>query len=418
VLGATSASANGRFPAAGQVVIGPTNPQHLVVRATYGILQSTDGGASWGWICEDSVGYGGVEDPAVALTAGGTLLAGIFEGLAVSHDLGCSFAFEGGPLAEQYVIDVTIEPNAPSHALAITSSGGGGGFHVVLVESLDDGATWAQAGVAVDTQFLALTVEVAASDPDRIYLSGLFGADYEGAVARTDDRGQSWSITPFDLQGGNGAYIGAVDPNDPDRLWVRVDHDQDDALYVSDDGAQTWTKVAEATGEMLGFALSPDGQSIAIGGPDFGLWVASSADHEFTQAAQIEVKCLKWPATALYACADEFADGFTIGRSVDLGETFESLYNLPDLAPLECAAETSTGKTCPANWPPVAETLGITGSGGGSSASSSGAGGSGADDDDDSGCALARAPARRGFVGVVVAVGAGLMWRRRRKRPS
>src|SRR5262245_66324806 len=45
VVGLTSqARANGRFPAAGQVVVDPGDKQHIVLRTTYGILQTTDGG--------------------------------------------------------------------------------------------------------------------------------------------------------------------------------------------------------------------------------------------------------------------------------------------------------------------------------------------------------------------------------------
>src|SRR5262249_20609696 len=162
---------------------------------------------------------------------------------------------------------VAVEQKDPSHAVAITSTGAkNGSFHVILVETQDDGATFTQAGTALDTALLAATVEVAPSNPDRVYVSGLFGMNFEGAIARTDDRGKTWSLLPFDLKGGSGVYIGAVDPANPDRLWARVDGADADTLYVSDDGAQTWSDVATTMGQMLGFALSPDGKQVAIGG--------------------------------------------------------------------------------------------------------------------------------------------------------
>jgi hypothetical protein len=186
---AAPAAANGRFPAAGQLVVNPTDPAHLVLRATYGILQSEDAGGSWRWVCETAVGFGGIEDPAMAVTAGGTILAGIFSGLSVSHDRACSWDFIGGVLQDQYVIDVTVEPVVPSRALAVTSSGSQSGFHVVLTETTDSGKTWQQAGVAVDPAFLALTVEVAPSNPDRVYLSGVHTVPMAvAAIQRSDDR--------------------------------------------------------------------------------------------------------------------------------------------------------------------------------------------------------------------------------------
>src|SRR5262245_37707256 len=77
------ALANGRFPAAGQVGIDPGDARHVVLRTTYGLIQTTDSGSSWRWICEQAIGYGGTEDPAMAVTGDGTVLAGTFMGLSV-----------------------------------------------------------------------------------------------------------------------------------------------------------------------------------------------------------------------------------------------------------------------------------------------------------------------------------------------
>jgi hypothetical protein len=68
-----SASANGRFPSASQLALDPKDPSHLVLAATFGILESSDAGKTWGWICEGVVGYSSTEDPAIAVTANGTV---------------------------------------------------------------------------------------------------------------------------------------------------------------------------------------------------------------------------------------------------------------------------------------------------------------------------------------------------------
>src|ERR1700722_9772949 len=95
-LVAPPALANGRFPAASQLVAHPRDPARMVLRTTYGLLVTRDNGTSWDWICERAVGYGGVEDPALAITGGGTLLAGIFEGLVSSSDEGCTWSRSPG----------------------------------------------------------------------------------------------------------------------------------------------------------------------------------------------------------------------------------------------------------------------------------------------------------------------------------
>ena len=53
------ALANGRFPAAGQIAVDPSDPSHLVVRTTYGLTVTNDHGAHWSWVCEAAVGYSG-----------------------------------------------------------------------------------------------------------------------------------------------------------------------------------------------------------------------------------------------------------------------------------------------------------------------------------------------------------------------
>src|SRR6478735_6866224 len=94
VLAASAPSrANGRFPAASHLVVQPGAPETMVLRATFGFLVTHDAGATWHWVCERAVGFSGVQDPAVQLTTRGALLAGMFEGLAVSPHGGCDFTF-------------------------------------------------------------------------------------------------------------------------------------------------------------------------------------------------------------------------------------------------------------------------------------------------------------------------------------
>ncbi|HEV3194140.1 MAG TPA: hypothetical protein VGY54_26730, partial [Polyangiaceae bacterium] len=95
---APSASANGRFPAANRIVLSPTNPDLIVVRATYGILPSSDHGKSWAFLCEDALGVSpmAIVDPLLELTAGNALVSGVSpQGLDVSLDTGCTWSCAG-----------------------------------------------------------------------------------------------------------------------------------------------------------------------------------------------------------------------------------------------------------------------------------------------------------------------------------
>lgn len=57
------ARANGRFPEANHVFVSATDPQRVLLRVTFGLLVSIDGGKRWGWVCEQALGVRGIEDP-------------------------------------------------------------------------------------------------------------------------------------------------------------------------------------------------------------------------------------------------------------------------------------------------------------------------------------------------------------------
>lgn len=414
--------ANGRFPLADQLVVDPQDPTHLVLRSTYGVLSSSDAGGSWGWVCEAAVGYGGTQDPAMGVLADGTVLAGIFEGLSVTHDRGCSWAFAKAPLEGEYVIDVSVHRNEPSRAVAITSTGIGTGFHVILAETSDNGATWTQAGTAINTDMISLTVDVAPSKPERVYVSGVAGKAYAPAVERTDDRGMTWTRMTFDAKYATETpYIAGVDPNNPDRIYVRLSGTDADQLLFSQDGGQTFTEIFSSTADLLGFALSPDGKRVAIGTIADGIQLANTADHAFKKVSAVESRCLTWTNAGIYTCANEFANGFTLGLSTDEGKTFTGLYKLNEMCPLECPAGSSSTAACVSVWPALAATLGVDQSkcgGASSSSSSSSSSGTVPPDEPVEGCACdMKNSSGQTFVGVL-AIGSllGALGRKRRRK--
>ncbi|MGK4002191.1 hypothetical protein WMF31_06170 [Sorangium sp. So ce1036] len=375
----TPASANGRYPSAGQILVDPADPRRIVLRATYGVLTTSDGGERWSWICEESIGYSGFEDPMLVITGDGSILAGLSSGLSATHDRGCQWDIAGGGLADLNLVDVSIDRAEPSSAILLGSSVLTGDEILTQVwASKDDGRTWAQAGVDLPSAFLGVTLDSAPSDPRRLYVSGRWnGPTFQGALQRSDDRGETWES--FDIPGSddrNLPYLGAVDPRDADVVYVRRDGDGADALLVSKDGGATWREVFHAV-SLLGFALSPDGARIAVGSDMDGLWIAPTTTLEFTQVGRLGVRCLTWTSDGLFACADELADGFTAGVSVDGGETFSPILTLDRLCgpPPACGRETSTGATCPALWAATASFLGVPGrcdAGAGPSAGASG----------------------------------------------
>jgi hypothetical protein len=383
LLSTTPSAANGRFPTAQQVLEHPGDPDRLWLRATWGFITTSDRGKSWRWICEAAVGYGDGEDPAFAIAGDGRLLAGLFAGLAASSDLGCEWGFPSAALTDRFVVDLSTEPDDPSRTLALISMGQGvGTFLNQIHRSTDNGATWTQVGSDLGTTLVALTLDTAPSLPSRLYVSGVVtqktdaGSTAQGAILRSDDA-TTWQT--LDIPGStlqSAPFIAAVDPGDPDTLFVRLNGQLEDALVHTTTGGQSFEELLRGKGELYGFALSPDGSTVLAGFGDprdgrdvdpavMGIWRSSTASFAFERVFEHPVSCLKWTAAGVYACAKQNEAGFELGISQDEGESFESLLVLDDVTgPLECAPETDTGRLCPQRLPDLCRQTGICPDGG------------------------------------------------------
>jgi hypothetical protein len=341
---ARSAQANGRFPAANEIVLSPTDPNLIVARATYGILPSFDHGATWTFLCEDALGLpqGSDYDPAVGLTANQSLVLGLLlpPGLEVSPDTGCNWNCAGGLLANQSITDLAVRPNAPDTVVALASTvfvdDAGGGQYTQVFQSTDDGAHFAPLGSALDPAVLVTAIEVAPSDPHRLYVCGGrgFGPTRTASLFVSIDDGATWTerVPPLDLANESAFYIGGVDPSNADLVYLRsggigtsgLGHSR---LLVTSDAGQSFQSVLTLTGEMLGFALSPDGSTVYAGSVEDGLLSGDRTSLTFSRRSSIHVQCLAARQSAngleLWACADD-ASGFFVGLSTDGGSTFTS----------------------------------------------------------------------------------------------
>jgi len=375
-LHAAPARANGRMPGATELTIGKGEPSHLLARATYGLVQSFDGGESWQWICEQAINVSGEADPPLAMTADGSLVLLPTTGATlISRDRGCSWQQAPAPLHMHRPIDLTVDPTDAAHVLVLTGTidtiddRGVVSYTNVLFETRDNAASWSEVGT-LRPDFEVETLEIAASDPKRVYVSGTASSSpLLGVIERSDDGGKSWTRTMLDLPPTSGSlFVSAVDPTDPDRLWVRVPAQGDRfglfpaSLLVSSDKGASFAMLGATEKGMLGFALSPDGTRLAYGGPFDGLYVgASDGSSPFVKAATVRVRCLRWNADGLYACGSEPQDPFSVGLSTDEGASFRPVYRMIDTCPQECAAGTSFANSCEQSWSGIGPRIAASG---------------------------------------------------------
>jgi hypothetical protein len=231
-----------------------------------------------------------------------------------------------------------------------------------VLRTPDDAKSW-ELVATLPSNFQAETLELAKSDPQRLYVSGTDSNNPRlGVLFVSDDGGAHFTKRTLDLPAGSGSMlISAIHPRDPNTVWIRVPARGDTIgilparLYVSHDAGQNFQMLASTQRAMFGFAVSPDGTQLAYGGPSDGLYVgASDGSGGFQKRGNWGIRCLRWSESgALYACASEPTDAFSLGVSDDQGMSFRPLYKLLDTCPAECALGTQFAASCEAAWTPI-----------------------------------------------------------------
>jgi MYXO-CTERM domain-containing protein len=348
-FGPAPAAANGRFPETNQLVVEPGSPDHVVVRATFGLLVTRDRGTSWDFVCEEAFGLQN-SDPPLALLPGGVMLLALDTGISRSDEQGCTFAPALGIGAG--VVDISVALGEPGDVFAVTQDG----QLTTFWESTDFGVTFSPTAEPL-TDFVAATLDVAPSNPDVVYASGLVGST--GVLLRSADRARSFER--FEIPGAGGArvpYLAAIDPEDADIVYVRT-YGIPASLLQTRDGGQSFGAPLETALPSQGFALSADGSTIVVSNPFEGTFVGNREGFQFERLRCGGASCLAFAAEDLLGCGSEALDGFVVGVSRDHGASFSRLLALSCVpGPVGCPTNSGVGESCVAAWPRIREQIG------------------------------------------------------------
>jgi photosystem II stability/assembly factor-like uncharacterized protein len=360
------ALANGRYPTASQIIVDPNDANHIVVSATFGFLDSRDGGKTFNWLCEAAVGPAAENgfDIVLAVSGNGNTVLGLFDGMAATRD-GCTFRI-APELEAKTIGDLSWRSSMPHRVIGYTIGIVAGGYASQIVQSNDDGISWNDVGPPLPLTMMPLTIDLAESDTKRVYVSALADKtkSFASVLLRSDDGGATFET--LDIPGTElhrQAYIAAVHPSDANRLYLRVLDDREGVVFTSifmtSDGGRSFRKIFDGTQELFGFAISPDGGEIAFGGPGDGLYVGASDGSNLTRRSDVQPTALTWTKQGLYATADSKLAGFSIGRSVDAGSTFEGLFRYQSLCGTTACGARATA-LCTMQWDLVAPQFGVT----------------------------------------------------------
>jgi hypothetical protein len=375
-----AAAANGRFPAATNVVFrrGDGAGTTIVLPLTFGLAVSSDDGERFFWICEAAVGYSGDYDPDYEVAADGTLYAGVYDALRISRDGGCSWHSAPAPLAGHWVSGVEL--GADGRVWAVTASTAMANDVFV---SDDGGRSFRAANLAPDTGWLR-SITVAPSDPKRAYVAGYRVSGAGGPtplVYRTDDGGLSWTPLPTEglrLGASSLVLFEAVSPTDANTVYARAlgaAAPKGDVLYRSTDAGESFTEILVTNDTLTAFAVRADGRTLIAGsrspcaddrldGASKGCVRLSSDGGTSWRRAATEpaMGCVGERGDGtLFACgANWMPDFFALARSSD-GDTWDRVMRFSDLAgPVSCPAGTVQFDICESlKWPSIREAYDI-----------------------------------------------------------
>ena len=355
---AQSVHAHGPFPKTRRIVFHPSDPNVVLIEATYGLLVTQDAGAHWDWLCYEAAGFKQEDvltaNPVTTLTADGALLLASRRGLVRSAD-GCGFVTPSDALDGAFVVDLERDTSDANAAFVLTANANADNG---IFESSSDGVEWAALGDPV-ARTLFESMGTAKSDAQRLYLTStdpISGTNptYATNFYASGDRGATWAAQALaDADEDAIVLVLAVKPTDPDVVLL-VDQFRFDGkvrrILRSTNGGDTWEEIDTLNDKRITAATwSDDGETLWIGGSSgAGLWKSGDDGDALTQVnTDVEIGCLNFHQGELWACTNEFTDGFSIGRSDDDGETFTAFYDHGGIRGLlECEEDSQVEQLC------------------------------------------------------------------------
>jgi hypothetical protein len=357
---------NGRAPATSDIRV-HSGTGELLAGTTFGLTVSTDDGASWGWVCESAIGYGGTFDPDYEWSPSGAVFVTSFQGLRVAKDR-CSFEATG--LADRYIAAITFGSDGALYAAANDDQGSR------IYRSADQGVSFPQVS-AISPLFKNYdawqSLEVAPSAPTQVYLAGIRAAANQPRqflFYHSIDSALTFVAKPLTgvtTAANSTIEIAGVSYTDPKVVYLRVlaeNGSTGDAIYRSSNSGDTWTKVLAKADSLKAFVVRRSGEVIAAT-PTLGAFRSSDGLTFTPIAAAPRLSCLTERADGmLFGCTQNYGtpgDDAGIMKSAD-ATTWSKVLRYQDIqSPVACAPGSEQKVTCEAlEWCGIKEQLGIT----------------------------------------------------------
>ncbi len=294
----------------GAIAVAPSNPQVMYVgegssairgnvSRGRGMHRSVDGGRTWQHVGLGEAGQIGrvvvhPRDPQVVYAAalGNPFAKNETRGVFKSTDGGESWEHVLFINDSTGVVDLAMNPERPGELFAgawsaerkpwdlrdgTTWNGGGG-----LYRTTDGGETWEhlQQGLPSGDELVGkVGVDVSPADPDRVFVN-MHARRPDHALYRSDDGGDTWtkvSTNPDVLDRPFYYTYVRAHPTDPNTVYV-----PDESLWVSHDGGSSWEEIPVPHGDLHGLWIDSDRPNRMLVNNDGGAQVSVDGGESWT----------------------------------------------------------------------------------------------------------------------------------------
>jgi len=355
-LHAAGARANGAFPDSQSIMTPDARPHAIRLATNFGILSSDDDGQTWVWSCEQpETNNGSLYQMGPAPRNRIFVISS--EGLAFSDTDSCGWSLAGGTAAGAGVLDAFPDPSNVNRVLAVAAvtHDGGAAATYTVIESSDGGTTFGPTRYTAASGDNITGVEIARSAPSTVYVAMTSGATFAPKLARSTDGGSTWKTEDLSAKLPTKTTlirIVAVDPTNADRVYLRIHSQAGDAFALAVAGASGFTVTTPQAfpgGILTAYARLASGTIVISGvvGVDQVAYKSGDAGASFQPLpTPPSVRAMSSRGSTLFVVADNVADGYAVGTSVDQGQSWQPLMNYDQVTAIQSCVHQSCQDDC------------------------------------------------------------------------
>jgi photosystem II stability/assembly factor-like uncharacterized protein len=212
-------------------------------------------------------------------------------GVCISTDGGRTWVKSNDGMEQTAATHILLDPTSPVDARVLYVAGFGRGVY----KSVDGGKSWKVKNTGI-SQKEPFAWRIVRDNKGALYLlvarrseDGSIGTDGDGAIYRSTDRAEHWSLVSLP-QGVNAPNGLAVDPQDTNRIylatWARAtgQHGDGGGVFLSEDGGKSWRQILDRDRHVYDVTIDPrDSRILYAAGFESSAWHSSDRGEHWNR---------------------------------------------------------------------------------------------------------------------------------------